>query len=119
MTDRNESQGDEIRLFEAMYSARAMRWFRPDPVSRQLVARIIEAATRAPNAGNKQNWLFVVVYDVEQRRRIGAIYKKVSRWVRERYEHESKPAHVSQAQHDRMMKGGVHLHEHMAEAPVL
>jgi nitroreductase len=109
----------EIRLFEAMYSSRAMRWLKPDPVPPQLIARIIEAATQAPSAGNAQNWLFVVVYDAEQRRRIGEVYRKVSRWVRERYRHQSRPAHVSQSQHDRMMKGGIYLHEHIAEAPVL
>jgi nitroreductase len=109
----------EIRLFEAMYSARAMRRLKPDPVPPELIARIIEAATQAPSAGNAQNWLFVVVYDAEQRRRIGAVYRKVSGWVRERYQHQSRPAHVSQSQYDRMMKGGIYLHDHMAEAPVL
>jgi nitroreductase len=109
----------EIRLFEAMYSVRAMRWLRPDPVPPELIGRVIEAAIQAPSAGNAQNWLFVVVYDAEQRRKIGAIYSKVSGWVRERYKHQSRPAHVSQSQYDRMMKGGIYLHEHMAEAPVL
>jgi nitroreductase len=110
---------DEIGLFEAMYSARAMRWLKPDPVPRRLIARIIEAATQAPSAGNGQNWLFVVVCDAEQRHRIGAIYRKVSRWVWERYQHQVRPAHISQAQYDRMMQGGLHLYEHMADAPVL
>jgi nitroreductase len=119
MINQNDSADDQIRLFEAMYSARAMRWLKPDPVPARLIARILEAATQAPSAGNKQNWLFVVVCDAEQRRRIGEIYAKVSRWVRERYQHQSRPEHVSQEQHDRMMKGGVHLHEHMGDAPVL
>jgi nitroreductase len=119
MMDGNDSAGGEIGLFEAMYSARAMRWLKPDPVPPQLIARIIEAATQAPSAGNTQNWLFIIVYDAEQRRRIGEIYQKVSAWVRERYRHQSLPAHLSQSQYDRMMKGGVYLHEHMAEAPVL
>ncbi len=117
--DQRDSAGDQIRLFEAMYSARAMRWLKSDPVPPQLIARILEAATQAPSAGNQQNWLFVVVYDAEQRRRLGEIYAKVSRWVRERYQQQSKPEHVSQDQYDRMMKGGVYLHEHMGEAPVL
>jgi nitroreductase len=119
MTDGNNPAGGEIGLFEAMYSARAMRWLKPDPVPPELIARIIEAATQAPSAGNTQNWLFVVVNDAEQRRRIGAIYSKVSAWVRERYQQQSVPAHLSQSQYDRMMKGDIYLHDHMAEAPVL
>ncbi len=110
---------DEIGLFEAMYSARAMRWLKPDPIPPQLIARILEAATQAPNAGNAQNWLFMVVRDEPQRRRIGAIYRSVSQWVGKRYEHQRRPDHISQAQHDRMMKSGLHLYEHMADAPVL
>lgn len=114
--------GDDQRgigLFEAMYSARAMRWLKPDPVPSHLIARILEAATQAPSAGNAQHWLFVVVSDPAQRRRIGEIYMRVSRWVWERYQQQPRPAHVSEAQFDRMMKGGVHLYEHMADAPIL
>src|SRR5580704_11974472 len=106
MINQNDSADDQIRLFEAMYSARAMRWLKPDPVPARLIARILEAATQASSAGNKQNWLFVVVCDAEQRRRIGDIYAKVSRWVRERYQQQDRPEHVSREQHDRMMRGG-------------
>jgi nitroreductase len=119
MTNHVEFAADQIHLFEAMYSARAMRWLKPDPVPPQLIARVIEAATQAPNAGNAQNWLFVVVYDAEQRRRIAEVYSRVSRWVQARYEHENRPEHISQEQHDRMMKGGAHLYDHMGDAPVL
>jgi nitroreductase len=117
--DQDDDTDGGIGLFEAMYSARAMRWLKPDPIPPQLIGQIIEAATQAPSAGNAQNWVFVVVCDAEQRRRIGAIYQRVSRWVLERYRHQSRPAHVSEAQYDRMMKGGVHLYDHLAEAPVL
>jgi nitroreductase len=82
-----------ITLFEAMYSARAMRWLKPDPVPPQLIRRILDAAIQAPNAGNRQNWLFMVVQDAEQRRRIGAIYYKVSQWVLQRYQHQGRPAY--------------------------
>lgn len=109
----------EIGLFEAMYSARAMRWLKPDPVPAPLIARILEAATRAPSAGNSQKWLFVVVRDAGQRRRIGEIYRRVSLWVLQRYQHVGKPAYQSQVQYDLMMKSGMHLYEHMADAPVL
>ena len=116
-TDHTVESG--INLFEAMYSTRAMRWLKADPVPPQLIQRILEAAIQAPNAGNRQNWLFMVVQDAEQRRRIGAIYYRVSQWVLQRYQHQSRPAYQSQAEYDRMMSGGVHLYEHMGDAPVL
>jgi nitroreductase len=117
--DNDFSVKSEISLFEAMYSARAMRWLKPDPVPPQLIHQILEAAIQAPNAGNRQNWLFMVVLDVEQRRRIGAIYQKVSHWVLQRYQHQGKPDYQSEAEYDRMMSGGLHLYDHMGDAPVL
>ena len=119
MMDKDQSIEDGISLREAMYSARAMRWLKPDPVAPELIKRILEAAIQAPNAGNRQSWLFMVVRDVEQRRRIGAIYHRVSLWVLQRYQHQTRPAYQSQAEYDRMMSGGVHLYEHMGDAPVL
>jgi nitroreductase len=117
--DNDQNVGNEISLFEAIYSARAMRWLKPDPVPPRLIQRILEAAIRAPNAGNRQSWLFMVVQDAEQRRRIGAIYCRVSQWVLQRYQHQGRPPNQSQAEYDRMMSGGVHLYEHMGDAPVL
>ena len=58
-------------VFEAMETARSMRFFRPDPVPDELVEKVLWAATRASNPGNSQGWDFVVVRDVEQRRRLG------------------------------------------------
>ena len=48
-------------LWEAMYSQRAIRYFRPDPVPDDLIQKTIEAATRAPSGSNLQPWAFVVV----------------------------------------------------------
>ena len=58
----------ELDVFEAMHTARAMRRFKPDPVPEALITRILDAAIRAPSAGNAQNWAFVVVRDAERRR---------------------------------------------------
>jgi nitroreductase len=67
-----------IDVFEAIYSARALRRFKPDPVPDDIITRVLDAAIRASSAGNAQNWAFVVVRDAEQRRRLGAIYRKAS-----------------------------------------
>ena len=53
----------EIGLFEAIYSQRAIRSFRPDPVPREVIEQILTAATKAPSGGNSQPWAFVVVQD--------------------------------------------------------
>ena len=46
----------EIGLFEAMYSARALRRLKPDPVPDEIITQILDAAIRAPSAGNSQHW---------------------------------------------------------------
>src|ERR1700712_4845503 len=63
----------ETGLFEAMYSARALRRLKPNPVPEALITKVLEAATQAPSGGNAQNWIFVVVRDAAQRSRLGAV----------------------------------------------
>ena len=59
-------------LEEAITTQRAVRRLKPDPVPETLITKILDAAIRAPSAGNAQNWAFVVVRDPEQRRRSGS-----------------------------------------------
>jgi nitroreductase len=57
-------------LLEDRYSVRA---YDPDvPVSQETVQRILEAAIRAPSAGNRQPWHFYVVRDPEMRQKLVA-----------------------------------------------
>lgn len=50
-------------IFEAMRERRSVRRFKPDPVARDVVTTLIEAAITAPSASNKQPWRFLVVED--------------------------------------------------------
>jgi nitroreductase len=59
-----------IDVFEAMGSARAMRWLKPDPVPMPLIEKVLWAATRATSPNNQQPWDFVVVQDHHTRAEI-------------------------------------------------
>src|SRR5260370_16234219 len=109
----------DIELFDAIYSARALRRLKPDPVPEEIITRILDAAIRAPSAGNAQNWAFVVVRDVEQRRKLGMIYRKASDIASEVYKARGRPAHMSEEQYRRFMTSGAYLWDHMGETPVL
>ena len=109
----------EIGLFDAIYSARALRRLKPDHVPEEIIARILDAAIRAPSAGNTQNWAFIVVRDGEQRRRLGMIYRKASDIASEMYKARGRPAHMTEEQYRRLMTSGAYLWDHMGEAPVL
>ncbi len=62
-------------LTEALYTTRAMRRVRPDPIPEHVVASILDAAVRAPSGGNSQNWRFVVVTDPDLRAELGPLYR--------------------------------------------
>src|SRR5215475_10292194 len=109
----------EIGLFEAMYSARALRRLKPDPVPDEIISKILDAAIRAPSAGNSQLWVFVVVRYPELRRKLAVIYRKASEIAKEMYQARGRPAHTTEEQYQRMMSSGAYLWEHMGEAPVL
>jgi nitroreductase len=108
-----------LDVFEAIHTARALRKLKPDPVPEALITRILDAAIRAPSAGNAQNWAFIVVRDTEQRRKLGAIYRKASDIASAMYAARGRPAHVTEEQFQRMMGSGAYLWDHMADAPVI
>jgi nitroreductase len=109
----------EIGLFDAIYSARALRRLKPDPVPEDVITRILDAAIRAPSAGNAQNWLFIVVRDAELRRGLGRIYRKASDIASAMYQARGRPAHLSEEQYRSLMTSGAYLWDHMGDAPVL
>ena len=109
----------ELGLFEAIYSARALRRLKPDPVPDEVITKVLQAGVQAPSGGNAQNWFFIAVRDQVQRQRLGAVYRKASDEVAEIYAARGRPDHMSDQQYKRLMAGGAYLWEHMADAPVL
>ena len=109
----------EIGLFEAIYSARSLRRLKPDPIPEELITQILDAAIRAPSAGNAQNWAFVVVRDAEQRHQLGLIYRNASDIAEAVYAARGRPPHLTDQQFARMLRGGAYLWDHLGEAPVL
>jgi nitroreductase len=114
---------DEIGLFEAIYSQRALRRLKPDPIPDDLLWRVLEAATKAPSGSNTQVWRFVVVRDPAGKRFIQARYKRA--WdlyatanAATAAERSPLPPAELRAQM-RMVQSAVHLAEHLHEAPVL
>ena len=108
-----------IDVFEAIYTSRAMRRLKPDPVPEALLTQVLDAAIRAGSAGNAQNWHFLVVRDPELRRKLGDIYARASKVAEAMYAARGRPAHLTEAQFGRLMTSGAHLWAHMGDAPVI
>jgi nitroreductase len=64
-----------VDIDEALYTTRAMRRVRPDPVPLEVQAKILDAAIRAPSGGNTQNWRFLLVDDRDVLSKIGPLYR--------------------------------------------
>src|SRR5713226_1132437 len=73
-TQRREPMA-EIGLFEAIDSLPQITRYKPDPVPREAIDKIIEAATKAPNGGNTQPWEFIAITDRDLTTKIGQIYR--------------------------------------------
>ena len=109
----------DIGLFEAMYSARSLRHFKPDAVPEALITRVIDAAIRASSGGNTQHWTFIVVRDAAKRRQLGALYRKASDYQSAVYAARPKPEHLSEEQYRQFLANSGWLWDHMADAPVI
>ena len=55
-----------MQTFEAIFTRKSIREYKPQPVPDELVQEILEAAMQAPSAGNQQPWHFIVVTDRKQ-----------------------------------------------------
>ena len=61
-------------LYEAMYTTRAMRRVKPDPIPDETLGRLFDAAVRGPSGGNRHTFRFLTVTDKEMMKKIKNIY---------------------------------------------
>jgi nitroreductase len=112
---------DDVDLYEALLTTRAMRRFSDEPVDRRAIEACLRAAVQAPSGGNIQPWHFVVVDDAAIRARLADLYRRCY----ERYERAMLPtatAHRSpedEASWNRTVAAAHHLAEHFHEVPVI
>lgn len=63
-----------MQLIDAIAQRKSIRGFKPDPVSKETLQKVLEAAVKAPSAMNTQPWeLFVVAGDVLDKIREGNV----------------------------------------------
>jgi nitroreductase len=63
-------------FFDVVHRQRACRAFRTDAVDDDVIERVLDAATFAPSAENRQPWVFIVVRDPGHRESIGALMRR-------------------------------------------
>jgi len=103
-------------FFEVANTQRAMRRLHSDPIADEDLWKILDAATKAPNGGNRQPWNFVVIRDVASKTKIAAWYLEA--WNKA-YGGGIRDAMLADANMSKTWKSADYLANHMAEVPVL
>src|SRR3954451_10874928 len=105
-------------VYEALYTTRAMRRCKPDPIPVEVQERIMDAAVRAPSGGNAQNWRFMLVDDPVVKAKLGPIYRECMALLWSDYyaariaEAEADPESEDSKQFFRVRKSAQHLADH-------
>ena len=61
---------EDIGLFDAIYTTRSIRRFKPEPVPDDVLRKVLEAAVQAPSGGNRQPWTWLVIRSPEGKKRL-------------------------------------------------
>jgi len=79
---------DQTYLFDMIKTRRTVRRFKPTPVPKEHILKILDAARLAATAGNQQPWRFLVIQD---RTRLAQLQKEAVSWYLEEYKIKRNP----------------------------
>lgn len=112
-----------LDVLEAIYTTRAMRRVKPDPIPDDVLRAIMDAAIRAPSGGNQQGWTFIVVRDAAKRQRLEEIYRPAIQSLFQPGGPYAALLDVEDAEvraaNRRLRDSALYLGDHLHEAPVI
>ena len=104
-------------IYEALYTTRAMRRLKPDPIPYDVQARILDAAIRAPHIG--EGWRFILIDDPNIKTQLAPLYRKgFESMVGAPLEVAFAEVINTDTQMGRTVRSGLHLVEHFHEVPL-
>jgi nitroreductase len=99
-----------------MRTMRAMRRLKPDPVARELLEELVQAATYAPSASNTQAYTYLIVTDRAQMRALAQPWQACVDF----YQRTAvPPAGMTRERFERMLSASAHQGRHFAQVPAL
>jgi nitroreductase len=107
---------EQLRAIQS--TMRAMRRLRPDPVPAELLERLVEAATWAPNASNVQGYAYLIVTDRAQLARLAELWA-VCVDVYHAWFASAAPRYRDRAPFERVRAAHFYQRDHFAETPAL
>lgn len=106
------TEGIWVDVLEAITNRRSVRGFKNEPVSREILEKLIEAAIRAPSAVNTQPWEFIVVTGKPRDEMIEMLDREIASPVQPQEEQKPKLP-------DRLRANAkIHFREALAEAGI-
>jgi nitroreductase len=102
---------------EAMFTQRAIRRLKPDPIPEDDIRLILEAAVKAPSGGNFQFARFLVVTDRDRIRKFGALYHEA--WWAKRRDGEGWTRPEDIPPENRVSQSAMRLANEIGEAPCI
>ncbi|MEO8394591.1 MAG: nitroreductase family protein [Chloroflexota bacterium] len=111
-------------VYEALYTTRAMRRMRPDPIPYSVQARILDTAIRAPSGAGLQPWRFLLVDDPALKAQLASYYreghKQIDEWVAEtEAAAQANPDDPGSAGFLANLRSSRHLADHFEDVPLL
>lgn len=106
-------------LFATLYTARALRRFKPDPIPDEMLFQLIDAAIRAPSGQNAQDWRFVIIRDPAVKQRMQEWSQ--TPWRRYMARYADRPAAIDELPRAQRLslRSVEHLVNHLGECPVV
>ena len=105
-----------MTLGETMFTQRAIRRFRPEPIPDADLKDILEAAIRAPNGGNNQPWHFLVIKDPDLRAKLAELYHEAW-WAKRRDQGIMGPEDIPPGKNSQ--RSAMRLADQIGQAPVI
>lgn len=106
-------------LFATLYSARALRRFKPDAIADDVLFQIMDAAIRAPSGQNAQDWRFILVRDQAHKARMQEW--ALAPWQRYRARYAERPEAIAALPRSQRLslRSVEHLVHHLGSAPAI
>jgi nitroreductase len=108
---------EPMELREALYTTRAMRRMKPDPIPLDAQRRILDAAIRAPHIG--EGWRFILVDDQDLKERLAVLYRRAWLQLFEAMGADLEQVLAMDGPIGRAGRSGDHLARHFAQAPLI
>jgi nitroreductase len=112
-------------VYEALYTTRAMRRVKPDPIPEDVQKKILDAAVRAPSGGDTQGWRFLLVDDPKVRAQLAPLYRDCmsvlwSSIYKDRLDSaKAKPEEPESVQFMKMYRSADHMAQNFESYPLL